>query len=250
MTDQPQDPGAPREPASPREPEYGQRIPDELWEDFLEAERARAVRHDPAPDPAVRPRALRRLFFGISLALCLLGLLLFFGLAASGHPRWSAVGALPLLAGVGGGVAVLWRLPRSLREKDGPRVPRRAARWFWLPVGMALLGVGALVVSYLVPGLVQGGDVWVRNVVVLWAEIGFTLLLMSSIVAGLVALALWTAPDDDETILRRTDYAERAREKGRTRRSGRAQHYDSDWVRGSGGGAGGNDGRPGDSSRG
>lgn len=226
MTSSPHDDSA--RPGRGEEPRFGQRVPDEVWEEFLAVERReRAGASSPEVDPSVRARALRRMVGGLSFALCMLGILVVVGLMALDAPWWSLLGALPLLAGFAGVIAVRWRIPRAFRDAEGPRRPRRANRWFWWPVGLAVLGGAALAVSFSVPQIMAGAEPLVqRSYVVLWSEIGLVLLLNSALMAGLIALALWTVPDEDDAILRSTDYAERLRNRGG------GNHYDSDWIRG------------------
>lgn len=215
-------------------PQYGQRLPRDAARPPTGPHRR--TPQAAQPGPGALPKALRRMVAGISFAMCLLGVLIVTGLMALGAPFWSLVGAAPLLAGVGGLIAVRWRLLPSLRDADGPRVPRTANRTFLIPAGIAMLGVGALVVSYFGPGLVTSEeDGAVRTHVVLWVEIGLVLILLAALIAGLIALALWTVPDEDESILRRPDFAE---DPGARRRRGRREpggdFYDSDWFRGGG----------------
>ncbi len=57
---------------------------------------------------------------------------------------------------------------------------------------------------------------------------GMTMVVGSGLGFGLVAMAVLTRPDDDDSPLRPTDYAERARERDR---DARPSYYDSDWIR-------------------
>lgn len=185
------------------------------------------------PHP-IRPRAsaYRRMVGGLSFASCMLGILVVFGLAAAAHPRWAILGALPLVVGAAGLISVRWRLVPVFRDHEGRRQSRRGTRWFWLPAGMVALSIVFFVIGYMVPHWMHGSnDVLVRNHVVMWTELGFLFLLMASLAAGLVALGLWSTPDDDDAILRRTDYAERDRKK---RGGSTGDLYDSDWIQGHG----------------
>ncbi|WP_270240362.1 hypothetical protein [Rothia kristinae] len=178
-------------------------------------------------------RAARRMVGGISFALCLLGVLTVLGLLALGHPRWTLIGAAPLLAGVAGMIAVRRRLHPALRDPGQPRPRTRGRGWFLLPLGLAVLGLAAVIVGNRMPELLAGRDPgWIRNIVMLWVEIGFVLILAGGLGTGLVALSLWTVPDEDDAILRRTNYARRARERERRRDGGDPGLYDSDWLRG------------------
>ncbi|WP_030015339.1 MULTISPECIES: hypothetical protein [Micrococcales] len=179
-----------------------------------------------------RASAYRRMAAGLSLAVCMLGVLAVFGLAASGHSRWALTGIAPLLVGVAGLVSVWWRLLPAFRDAGGRRPRRTGARWFWVPIGMLVLSAVFFVVSYLIPGWLTDPDpVRIRTHVLMWSELGFLCLLMASLSAGLVALRMWTPPDEDDSILRQTDFAERKRQKDR---GGDPDLYDSDWMRGNG----------------
>ncbi|WP_129656624.1 hypothetical protein [Rothia halotolerans] len=225
-----EDPGG--GPGLPEErPRFGQRLPH--GSDAPGPDPRRGPPQPARPEPGAPPRAMRRMVAGISFAMCMLGVLVISGLMALGLPFWSLVGALPLLAGLGGLIAVHWRLAPSLRDAEGPRVPRTANRLFLVPAGIAMLGVGALVVSYFGPGLVSSDEQGaVRTHVVLWVEIGLVLLLLAALIAGLIALALWTVPDEDDSILRRPDFADDPPRRRRDQRRGGEDHYDSDWFRG------------------
>lgn len=184
------------------------------------------------PRGGTRASAYRRMAAGLSLAICMLGVLTVFGLEASGHSRWALVGIAPLLVGIAGLVSVWWRLLPVFRDPGGRRPRRTGARWFWIPVGMLVLSAVFFVVSYLIPGWLDDPDpVRTRTHVLMWSELGFLCLLMASLSAGLVALRMWTTPDEDDAILRQTDFAERKRRK---ERGGNPDLYDSDWMRGNG----------------
>lgn len=190
----------------------------------------------PSGPPPDRARALRRMVTGLSLAACLFGLLLIVGMLALDLAGLAWLGALPLTAGLAGFFAVLWRLPWSLREHDdAPRLPRRTARWFWAPAGVALLGAACVALAMMMPQIHAGEDAtMIRNHVVIWLEIALVLLIVTAVLIGLILLGMWTTPDDDDhTILRRTDYAQRRRE-GRHpgERGPDSPYYDPDWVRG------------------
>ena len=55
-----------------------------------------------------------------------------------------------------------------------------------------------------------------------------TMVVGAGLGFGLVATARFTRPDDDDSPLRPTDYADRLRE--RERGTG-GTHYDSDWIK-------------------
>lgn len=199
-----------------------------------------------APPPRPTPgsaRALRRLVTGLSIALTLLGFLMILGLLTLEYSGLAWLGGVPLAAGVSGFFAVAWRLPKALRDPQDaePRAPRRMARWFWAPAVVALAGAGGVAAGMLMPRVHAGEDpTLIRNHVVMWLEIGLVLLILAAVLLGLILLGLWTTPDeDDHTILRRTDYAQRRRE-GRRPSDAHGPHgpgpdspyYDPDWIRG------------------
>ncbi len=47
-----------------------------------------------------------------------------------------------------------------------------------------------------------------RNHIVMWGEIGTTLLIFAALIYGMMALGEYTQQDDDERVLRPTDYAQ------------------------------------------
>ena len=47
-----------------------------------------------------------------------------------------------------------------------------------------------------------------RNYTVMWAEIGMTALIFAGLAYGMLALAAYTQKDEDERVLRPTDYAQ------------------------------------------
>ena len=74
-----------------------------------------------------------------------------------------------------------------------------------------MFGVGAVIASFtVVPVLYANtGEDLRRNYTVMWAEIGMTALIFAGLTYGMLALAAYTQKDEDERVLRPTDYAER-----------------------------------------
>ena len=74
-----------------------------------------------------------------------------------------------------------------------------------------MFGVGAVIASFtVVPVLYANtGEDLRRNYTVMWAEIGMTALIFAGLAYGMLALAAYTQKDEDERVLRPTDYAER-----------------------------------------
>ncbi len=211
------------------EPEYGQRIPH---------------RDVPAPVPPLRtppasPRAIRRMARGLSFTLIMLGVLLGAGLAAQGAAWGWAVGALLALPGAAGFVAVQAQLHPALRDPAAPPL-RSRSRWWLVPAALLALGLlplaGVFVVEPALAGTARAGrvDEYVSVLVVS----GMTLVVSAGLGFGLVAMATFTPPDDDDSPLRPTGYAERLR------RGDPREHYDSDWIRRGRGPRYGSDGGP------
>lgn len=211
------------------EPEYGQRIPH---------------RDLPAPAPAPRPspaspRAARRMARGLSFTLIMLGVLLGAGLAAQEVVWGWVVGALLAAPGAAGFVAVQAQLHPALRD---PAVPplRSRSRWWLVPAALLLLGLLPLAGAFAVGPALEGtarADLVDEYVSVLVVA-GMTLVVSAALGFGLVAMATFTRPDDDDSPLRPTGYAERLR------RTDPREHYDSDWIRRGRGPRHGPDGGP------
>jgi hypothetical protein len=195
------------------EPEYGQRVP----------------RQDPpAPTPAPRasPRATRRMARGLSFTLVMLGVLLGAGLGALGESWGWAAGALLATPGAVGFVAVQAQLHPALRDPSAPPLRSRSRLWL-IPSALLLLGCVPLAGVFAVEPLLEGTaraelvDDYVGVLVVC----GMSLMVAAGLGFGLVAMASFTLPDDDDSPLRPTGYAERLRQPDPR------EHYDPEWIR-------------------
>lgn len=179
-------------------------------------------------------RARVRMATGLSFTLVLVGILLTLALAASQLPLLA--GASVVIAGLGlfGLVAVRRRLFAWLRVPGSPPPTRnKKARWFWLPHTIVIISVLCMVASFaVVPQFVTHLDeLHQRAWSIFFAELGFFGLLVAALMYGLIALAAYSKHDDDERIMRPTDYAEQMLEKDLRKRSG-DDFYDSDWITG------------------
>lgn len=194
------------------EPQYGQRLPSEY---------ART----PPPAPPVSPRAARRMARGLSFTSVLLGLLLGAGLSALGLAWGWAVGALLVLPGIAGFAAVQAQLHPALRDDSAPPLRSRSKLWL-IPATLLLGGVAVLGAVFAVEPVLAGTPraELVGEYVSVLVVSGTTLVVAAALAAGLVATASLTPRDDDDSPLRPTGYAERAR------RRAVPEHYDSDWI--------------------
>ena len=182
---------------------FDQMDPEELeyYRPFWDA--PKNTREHTVPDEVsavLAVRARRRL-------LNMMGLMIF----ASALPATFA-GTLLSLAGVGCWVAVRRRLFAVLRAPGEEAVQRgEHSRWWLLPHLITVFGVGAVIASFtVVPVLYANtGEDLRRNYTVMWAEIGMTALIFAGLTYGMLALAAYTQKDEDERVLRPTDYAER-----------------------------------------
>ncbi len=202
------------------EPEYGQRLgPEQL------AARAAAR---PAAPRTTSPRAARRMVRGLSFTLVLLGLLLGAGLAAAGAGRWAAAGLPLVLAGAAGFTAVQAQLHPALRDPGTAPLRSRSKLWL-IPAALLATGAACLAAVFAVgpapAGTPEGAlaEQWVSVLVVS----GATLVVAAGLGAGLVATTSFTRPDDDDSPLRPTGYAEALR---RRPAASAAELYDPGWV--------------------
>ena len=216
---------------------YGLRYEDMTEE---ELEYYREFWQEPAPDPQFvvtshsSATARVRMLTGLSFTVLLLGLLAALTPLILGHLWWALPGlAVAVLALV---VLLLTRRRyfRWLRPDGEAPLPRPTSRWLWLPHLMTLVGVLAAVAgSTVVPEIyADAEDTLRRNYVLLWQESGMFLVLLGALAYGLITLSLYTAEDLDESIIRPTDYAEKQREKDRTRGRRDDDFYDSNWLSG------------------
>lgn len=156
-------------------------------------------------------RARRRL-------LNMLGLILLaVGLATAGAGLFTSTlaatmtGTVLCLAGIFGWVAVRRRLFSALRAPGEGAVRRgEHSRWWVLPHLITAAGVGAIIASFtLIPALyAEAEENLRRNHTVMWAEIGTTAIIFAGLIYGMLALVAYTQNDDDDRVLRPTDYAE------------------------------------------
>ena len=194
---------------------FDQMDPEELeyYRPFWDA--PKNTREHTVPDEVsavLAVRARRRLLNMMGLMILAVGLAIAgAGLFASTLPATFA-GTLLSLAGVGCWVAVRRRLFAVLRAPGEEAVQRgEHSRWWLLPHLITVFGVGAVIASFtVVPVLYANtGEDLRRNYTVMWAEIGMTALIFAGLTYGMLALAAYTQKDEDERVLRPTDYAER-----------------------------------------
>lgn len=120
------------------------------------------------------------------------------------------------------------------QSPDQP-APRRRNRWLWLPHSLAgaatLLAIG----SFTLPPIIapEADPDLLRNYAMLCLEVAFFLLVFAALLYGIFMLSRFTDhEDDDERLMRPTDYAEQLYEKDLERASNLSSHYDSDWISG------------------
>lgn len=127
--------------------------------------------------------------------------------------------------------------PVGQRSARKPRKP--PSRWFSFPhtlTGLAL--ITALASFTVVPAVYSDVSPELRrNYVIMWAELAFFFLLFAALLYGIFTLARFTDHDDedDDRLVRPTDYAERLYEKdiARTQKNlPDSGFYDSSWVSG------------------
>lgn len=195
------------------EPEFGQRLPGEP---------ARTTTAPPAS-----PRAARRMARGLSFTLVLLGVLTGSGLSSLGHPWGWAAGALLALPGAAGFAAVQAQLHPALRDVSAP--PLRTCSKLWLiPSALLLVGLVPLGGAFAVESALEGTSraALVGQYVGVLVVSGMTLVVAAALGFGLVATVSLTPPDDDDSPLRPTGYADRVRRPG----PGPLEHYDAEWI--------------------
>lgn len=124
------------------------------------------------------------------------------------------------------------------------RGKRPRSRWYWLPHSLTILAVILAVASFLVvPAIYSDATPELRrNYVIMWAELAFFFLLFAALLYGIFALSRFTDHDDedDERLMRPTDFAERLYEQELERGTGRnggngpgaGGLYDSSWISG------------------
>lgn len=221
----------------PPERKFGLRFEDLTDED---REYFKPFWEEPAPHPnfVVEEQgtvdARVRMSTGLSFTLFTLSLLITVMLAASGYFFAAGVAAILVGASIFLLVAVRRRLFASLRLPGAPTPAKnKKARWFWLPHCLVAISVLSLVASFtVVPTIFAHPDPLIQRAwVIFFAEVGMFGLLVAALAYGLIALAAFSPHDDDERIMRPTDFAEQLLERD-LRKSEGDDFYDSDWITG------------------
>ncbi|OBA44344.1 hypothetical protein A5728_12805 [Kocuria sp. ICS0012] len=178
---------------------------------------------------AASSRAARRMGRGLSFTVVLLGLLVGLGLIAQGAWLGWVIGAVLTVAGVAGYALVQTRALPIFRDPTQP--VRRAWSKLWLiPAALLLLGLGCIATAFVVPswlGPSVPADL-LDDYILAFIVGGMTMIVGAGLGFGLVATSRLTRPDDDDSPLRPTDYAERLRDRDRR---DEGNYYDSDWIR-------------------
>ncbi|WP_237202820.1 hypothetical protein [Rothia endophytica] len=127
--------------------------------------------------------------------------------------------------------------PAWQRPTQKPKKP--LSRWFWFPHALTALALITALASFTVVPAVYSdiSPELRRNYVIMWAELAFFFLLFAALLYGIFALARFTDHDDedDDRLVRPTDYAERLYEKDIARAQKNlpdSGFYDSSWVSG------------------
>lgn len=178
---------------------------------------------------AASSRAARRMGRGLSFTVVLLGLLVGLGLIAQGAWLGWVIGAVLTVAGFAGYALVQTRALPIFRDPTQP--VRRAWSKLWLiPAALLLLGLGCIATAFVVPswlGPSVPADL-LDDYILAFIVGGMTMIVGAGLGFGLVATSRLTRPDDDDSPLRPTDYAERLRDRDRR---DEGNYYDSDWIR-------------------
>lgn len=174
-------------------------------------------------------RAARRMGRGLSFTAILLGALVGLGLTAIGVAAGWLVGVVLVFAGILGYVLVQSRALPMFRDPLVPALRARSKLWL-IPAALLLLGCAGIGAAFFVDP-VLGDSVpadLLDDYALAFVVGGLTMVIGAGLGFGLVAMALFTRPDDDDSPLRPTDYAEHTRQRDRhpTR-----NYYDSDWIR-------------------
>lgn len=166
---------------------------------------------------------------GLSFTVIMLGVLA--GLALVAMDVWFGwvVGTVLVVLGALGYALVQTRALPVLQEPGEPE--RRSWSKLWLiPAVLLLPGFACLGMAFVVPswlGPTVPADL-LDDYVLAFIVGGMTMIVGAGLGFGLVATARFTRPDDDDSPLRPTDYAERLRERERPEGG---DYYDSDWIR-------------------
>ncbi|MBM7052057.1 hypothetical protein [Rothia sp. ZJ1223] len=227
-----------QQPHTPQPPrKYGLRFEELSAED---REFFRPFWEEPAPHPNFVVEEQRlvnarvRMATGLSFTLLMVSALVTALLALSGF--FFTAGATAIAVGISLFliIAVRRRLFKSLRLPGAPPPAKNAkARWFWLPHLLVIASVFSLITSFaLVPTVFADPNPLVtRAWGIFFAELGMFGLLIAALAYGLIALAAFSPHDDDERIMRPTDFAEQLLERD-LRKSEGDDFYDSDWITG------------------
>ncbi|RKQ34870.1 hypothetical protein [Kocuria tytonis] len=174
-------------------------------------------------------RAARRMGRGLSFTVVMMGFLVGLALVAMDLPVGWVIGAALVLLGVLGFATVQTRALPVFQDPEEPQ--RRPWSKLWLiPAALLLLGLGCLGTAFVVPawlGPSVPADL-LDDYVLAFIVGGMTMVVGAGLGFGLVATSRFTRPDDDDSPLRPTDYAERV---GRRERRDAEGYYDSDWIR-------------------
>ena len=189
--------------------------------------------HDAAPAGSeartTATRAARRMGRGLSFTVIMLGLLA--GLALVAMDLWFGwvLGAILVVLGVLGYALVQTRALPVFQDPGEPE--RRSWSKLWLiPAVLLVPGFACLGMAFVVPSWL-GSSVpadLLDDYVLAFIVGGMTMIVGAGLGFGLVATARFTRPDEDDSPLRPTDYADRLRERGRGTGD---THYDSDWIK-------------------
>lgn len=217
------DPSENSRPHETERPRYGVRVPGS----GNSAHQASPPPETPSQYREVSPRAARRMGRGLSFTVILLGALVGLGLMAIGFAEGWVVGASLALLGALGYIMVQFQILTAFRDPDAVAIRRRSKLWL-IPGALLLIGLLGIGASFLVEP-VMGSSIpegLVDDYILAFIVAGMTMVVGSGLGFGLVAMAVLTRPDDDDSPLRPTDYAERARD-----RDARPSYYDSDWIK-------------------
>lgn len=210
-------------------PQYGVRAPRSESHSPTASAPSTASSAVPDQQASVSPKAARRMGRGLSFTVILLGALVGLGLMVIGFSEGWIVGATLALLGVLGYVMVQFQIIPLFRDPDAVAIRRRSKLWL-IPGSLLLIGLLGVGGSFLVEP-VMGSSIredLVDDYILAFIVVGMTMVVGSALGFGLVAMAMLTRPDDDDSPLRPTDYAERARQRDR---NDRPSYYDSDWIR-------------------
>lgn len=223
-------------------PQFGLRFEDMSEE---ELEHYRQFWQEPEPqagEPGYRlpeqdaVRARTRMATGLSFTLLLFGVLLALICMIAGNELLALTCGVVVLAGLGLLIAVRRRLFPSLRvHGQGPLRKNKKAKWFWLPHSLVIAGILCAIASFtIIPELDAGKDpIVLRTHVLMLNEITMLCLLTAALLYGLLSLAIYTPEDNEDSLVRPTDYAQQQLQRDIDRNKRRDDDfYDSSWITG------------------